>query len=138
MRRDSFDQNRSRSTSKNSLRRDRNFIDEADEDEYDLSDRRGHYHRREESIDSVDVEAWPRGIIKTVSVEVIEEVNPDHVPGNYNGGVGNYAGGVNNGNMVGFPMRSVSRGGDHSNRVSGSSVMEQDWETMLRNGPPGK
>jgi hypothetical protein len=28
----------------------------------------------------IDLEAWPRGIIKTVSVEVVEEINPDYVP----------------------------------------------------------
>jgi hypothetical protein len=113
--------------------RDRNFIDEADEDEYDLGERR--YHRREESIDSLDLEAWPRGIIKTVSVEVVEEVNPDHVPGGHNdrshGGGGNF-------NTNKIPTRSASRSGDNSNRVSGASGMEQDWEAMLRNGPPGK
>jgi len=128
-RRDSFEQGSSRASSRNG----RNFIDDADEDDYD--DRRGrNYHRREQSIDEVDIEAWPRGIIKTVSVEVIEEINPDHVPGNHNGG--NLA--ASNVNMPTYPGRSVSRAGDHSNRMSGTSAMEQDWETMLRSGPPGK
>ncbi|KAK0626345.1 hypothetical protein B0T14DRAFT_492690 [Immersiella caudata] len=126
-RRDSFERSRSRASSKRS---NRNFIDDVDEDEYDLGNRG--YHRREESIDEVDVEAWPRGIIKTVSVEVIEEVNPDHVPG----GHGHHRGMSNdNGMMIG---RAGSRAGEHSNRVSGASAIEQDWETMLRNGPPGK
>ena len=51
-------------------------------------------------------EAWPRGIIKTVSVEVVEEDNPD-----------------------------IRREGPEKSRNSNGSGMEQDWETMLRGGP---
>ncbi|KAB5582398.1 hypothetical protein GE09DRAFT_1246058 [Coniochaeta sp. 2T2.1] len=54
------------------------------------------------------IEAWPRGIIKTVSVEVTEEDNPD---------------------MAVAPEKS---------RNSNGSSMEQDWETMLRSGPAGQ
>jgi hypothetical protein len=59
--------------------------------------------------DSLDPEAWPRGIIKTVSVEVIEEDNPD------------------------MQVSKGANGGEIS-RISDTS-MEQDWETMLRGGP---
>lgn len=54
-------------------------------------------------------DAWPRGIIKTVSVEVVEEDNPD---------------------------MPASKGpvGVEISRISDTS-MEQDWETMLRGGP---
>ncbi|KAK3371784.1 hypothetical protein B0T24DRAFT_721805 [Lasiosphaeria ovina] len=87
-------------------------------DEYDLGDgRRG-------SIDELDVEAWPRGIIKTVSVEVFEEPNPDHVPA----GPGPQR-----------PPTAAARSGVAStDRVSDASGIEQDWEAMLRNGPPGR
>ena len=39
---------------------------------YELKDQGGRGVR-----DSYDPEAWPKGIIKTVSVEVVEEDNPD-------------------------------------------------------------
>ncbi|KAB5586172.1 hypothetical protein GE09DRAFT_1049155 [Coniochaeta sp. 2T2.1] len=55
------------------------------------------------------IEAWPRGIIKTVSVEVTEEDNPD---------------------MAVAPEKK--------SRNSNGSSMEQDWETMLRGGPTGQ
>ncbi|KAK5660630.1 hypothetical protein OQA88_11992 [Cercophora sp. LCS_1] len=115
-RRDSFERSRSQAGS--------NFIDDGDE-EYDLGDRR--YHWREESIDEVDLEAWPRGIIKTVSVEVVEEINPDHHVGGHQRGES-----IGNNNVM---VRSVSRAGE-ANRASVGSGMEQDWETMLRHGPP--
>lgn len=59
--------------------------------------------------DSYSPEAWPRGIIKTVSVEVVEEENPDMQ--------------VAKGTAAG----ETARDSDAS--------MEQDWETMLRGGP---
>ncbi|KAK3387507.1 hypothetical protein B0H63DRAFT_521558 [Podospora didyma] len=85
-------------------------------DEYDLGNgRRG-------SIDSLDLEAWPRGIIKTVSVEVVEEPNPEYVA----------------------PAASTSAGisarsrVDMTARISDASGVEQDWEAMLRAGPPAR
>jgi hypothetical protein len=143
-RRDSFDGQRSRS--QNSMRSRNNFIDDGDDDDYDLGSRSyRHHHRRGESVDEVDLEAWPRGIIKTVSVEVVEEVNEDYhhaQHGNHQrqgsrGGIGGMDSNTNGSRLV--PMvRAASRAGDNSNRVSGASGLEQDWETMLRNGPPGK
>lgn len=86
-------------------------------EEYDLGDgRRGSIIEIEMMP---DIEAWPRGIIKTVSVEVVEEVNPDHVP---------HAGGSST-------AAKETNGGDHRN--SSGSAVEQDWEAMLRAGPPG-
>lgn len=118
----------------------------------------------------IDLGAWPRGIIKTVSVEVVEEVNEEYVAaaaaaaaaagaktaaaaGNDNTR-GNLAGGATN-SRKGIGRNSVSivpgvvgsgsrqpraapgmMGGDNVDRVSGGSVVEQDWEAMLRAGPP--
>lgn len=56
-----------------------------------------------------DPEAWRRGIVKTVSVEIVEEDNPDaEVPKGTAGGA-----------------------------ISGKKEagVEQDWETILRGGP---
>jgi len=148
-RRDSFDSNSSKRN---------NFIDGPDDDmdEYDLGDRRYYHHRRDESVEELDLEAWPRGIIKTVSVEVFEEVNEDyyHPPGGgaaqgvgagragsssgQHHGAGYTQRGGDNGNKAAPLVRAASRAGENPNRVSGASGMEQDWETMLRNGPPGK
>jgi hypothetical protein len=127
----------------------------------------------------IDLEAWPRGIIKTVSVEVVEEVNEEYVAakraeaaavrareeaeragvlrmGDNNTGAGGVAG-VGGGAVVGavgggkrggrnsvviMPGGGVGMrqprvvGGDNAERVSGGSVVEQDWEAMLRAGPP--
>lgn len=109
--------------------------------------------------DDIDLEAWPRGIIKTVSVEVIEEII---VPANASGGNGSGGNNSNNtgggagdvvgrsGSMRGSGRNSViivpggvmtrqQRGGvglDDVNRGSGASGVEQDWEAMLRAGPP--
>ncbi|KAK0634969.1 hypothetical protein B0T17DRAFT_502561 [Bombardia bombarda] len=70
-------------------------------------------------LDSIDLEAaWPRGIIKTVSVEVVEEPNPDHIPGSE----------AENANNAAAADREKSAAG---------AVVEQDWEAMLRAGPPG-
>ena len=74
-----------------------------------------------------DLEAWPNGIIKTVSVEVVEEDNLDyqprglhsHTPSSNSLGVGSNRGG----GMIG-----------HSAKGSEVSI-EHDWETMLRVGP---
>jgi hypothetical protein len=72
------------------------------------------YEMEARSIRSVkdsygDPEAWPKGIIKTVSVEVVEEDNPDvQVP-------------------KATAVGAISRISDAS--------MEQDWETILRGGP---
>ncbi|KAK1761195.1 hypothetical protein QBC47DRAFT_428537 [Echria macrotheca] len=145
-RRDSFDGQRSRS--QNSMRSRNNFIDDGtdgghgDEDDYDIGSRSyRHHHRRGGSIDEVDLEAWPRGIIKTVSVEVVEEVNEDYHTQHANHQRQGSRGGVEsntNGSRLVPMVRAASRAGDNSNRVSGASGLEQDWETMLRNGPPGK
>ena len=123
--------------------------------------------------DDIDLEAWPRGIIKTVSVEVVEEVNEEYVAavaaaaaaaGNGNNAQGGGEGSsskvvvgaavVAGGSKKGIGRNSVSivpgggSGGvggrqprvappiDNADRVSGGSVIEQDWETMLRAGPP--
>lgn len=134
-----------------------NFIDDHHDDgEADLGDgRAGRWgwpgsrsgsrsgHRRgEESIDGldgVDLEAWPRGIIKTVSVEVVEEVNEEYY-NNPNNGNGN--GGAAAGNNVGEADRAQAgsrlgyAAGIPGDRNSSGSATEQDWETMLRNGPP--
>ncbi|KAK4458515.1 hypothetical protein QBC42DRAFT_314328 [Cladorrhinum samala] len=65
-------------------------------------------------IDNEDVEAWPRGIIiKTVSVEVVEEVNPDH-----------------------YARQAASPGQRHQRDNSTEVGGEMDWETILRAGPP--
>ncbi|KAK3941746.1 hypothetical protein QBC46DRAFT_310871 [Diplogelasinospora grovesii] len=91
----------------------------------------------EEAYDHYDLEAWPRGIIKTVSVEVIEEVNPDHVPtDNKNRGVTPIPPpppAVRLGSKRGRPAVVVV---DEAARESGASGVEQDWEAMLRAGPP--
>ena len=87
-------------------------------DSYDTSSREvREYEMEARSIRSVrdsyggggGPDAWPKGIIKTVSVEVVEEDNPDlQVPKATAGG-------------------AMARTSDIS--------MEQDWETMLRGGP---
>lgn len=115
----------------------------------------------------IDLEAWPRGIIKTVSVEVVEEVNEEYVAAaaaaaaaattakgsNANGDDGGaraMAGtsstrGIGRNSVVIAPgivpagrrPRVVGAGSiDISDRVSGASGIEQDWEAMLRAGPP--
>jgi hypothetical protein len=115
----------------------------------------------------IDLEAWPRGIIKTVSVEVVEEVNEEYVAaaaaaaaaakGNTgtNSGVGaagvktvgGSSKGIGRNSVVIVPghgtvggrqprTMGVGHGGDNADRVSGGSGIEQDWEAMLRAGPP--
>ncbi|KAK4122811.1 hypothetical protein N657DRAFT_481085 [Parathielavia appendiculata] len=154
-------------------------------DEYDLGERsrRGEYMSSGSESDSgrdegygygsdeeveqegndIGSEAWPRGIIKTVSVEVVEEVNEEYVAAaaaaaknNTNrGGVGIPGGAQPAANTaVGqssrvFGRNSISVGpgimsgrqprvllADNAERVSGGSGIEQDWETMLKTGPP--
>ncbi|KAK4213032.1 hypothetical protein QBC37DRAFT_344874 [Rhypophila decipiens] len=107
-----------------------------DDEEYDLG----------EMLSDIDIEAsWPRGIIKTVSVEVVEEVNPDHVPPPPPPPPNASAAASTTTTtkkivVVGPPPPHSSReddGNGNNNRNSGASVgMEQDWEAMLRAGPP--
>ncbi len=84
--------------------------------------------------------AWPNGIIKTVSVEVIEEVNPDHNPRGMHShtasknsiGSGSHP---RHGEPRAQPGRKPSRR-ERGHSAKGSEVsIEQDWETMLRQGP---
>lgn len=111
------------------------------------------------------MEAWPRGIIiKTVSVEVVEEVNPDHYanqaltrPAGVGGGSGNGSGLVagpgvgvarRNSTIITVPapvirkgqqqqQQQVGQGGQRHQRDNSTEVGgEMDWETMLRAGPP--
>lgn len=93
------------------------------DEEYDLGD-----GRRGSIIEMPDLEAWPRGIIKTVSVEIVEEVNPDHVP--------NASTTANNSSII--KEIAVEGAADNHHRNSNGSGMEQDWETMLRAGPPAR
>ena len=143
-------------------------------EEYDLGEGRGgggYYSSSEgeeedwgsDAGSDIDLEAWPRGIIKTVSVEVVEEVNEEYVAalaaaaaasakkgeGNANAG-GDKAVGGSSGKGIGRssvmvvpgvvgirqPRANVGVGGESADRVSGGSVIEQDWEAMLRAGPP--
>jgi len=132
--------------------------DDHDEGEYSDDEQDGY----DSSGSDIDLEAWPRGIIKTVSVEVVEEVNEEYVAaaaaaaaaaagndnnrGNLAGGATNSRKGIGRNSVVIVPgaVGSGSRqpravpglGGDNVDRVSGGSVVEQDWETMLRAGPP--
>jgi len=119
-----------------------------DKEGYDLHRRRGS-SSSSISGDSVggaaddgdyDVEAaWPRGIIKTVSVEVVEEVNPDHhhYPGG-EGGERQQQQQQQQGGHGGGRKRSEIVGVSADRRASGASLgVEQDWEAMLRAGPPG-
>ncbi|KAM7193401.1 hypothetical protein V8F20_008451 [Naviculisporaceae sp. PSN 640] len=94
------------------------------DEEYDLGD-----GRRGSIIEMPDLEAWPRGIIKTVSVEVVEEVNPDHIP--------NASAVTNNSSSI-IKEIAVDGAADNQRRNSNGSAMEQDWETMLRAGPPAR
>jgi hypothetical protein len=97
------------------------------DDGYDDIDSDGRSIRSE---DGFDLEAWPNGIIKTVSVEVIEETNPDHVPGGHSHTPSSTSIGVGS-------IRDGSRAGIRGHSAKGSEVsIEQDWETMLRQGPP--
>ncbi|KAK3314646.1 hypothetical protein B0H66DRAFT_317070 [Apodospora peruviana] len=89
----------------------------AEEEEYDLGDGHGRARGNSLDYDSLDLEAWPRGIIKTVSVEVVEEHNPDHHPTH---------------------QSEMDRLRSTSQRNSGASAVEQDWEAMLRAGPPAR
>ncbi|KAL2142809.1 hypothetical protein VTI28DRAFT_703 [Corynascus sepedonium] len=153
-------------------------VSNAHHEEQDLGERTwgvGGYGSEEDddwSYDSdagsdIDLEAWPRGIIKTVSVEVVEEVNEEYVAAaaaaaaaattakgsNANGDDGGaraMAGtsstrGIGRNSVVIAPgivpagrrPRVVGAGSiDISDRVSGASGIEQDWEAMLRAGPP--
>ncbi|GAB1313488.1 hypothetical protein MFIFM68171_03698 [Madurella fahalii] len=147
-----------------------NDDDDDDDDEYDLGDPR--HRRRPSSLggddddnddddisddedgeddddddddddgEDIDLEAWPRGIIKTVSVEVVEEINTEYVAANGNnpGGAGAGAGagqGVGRNSIIIMPGSRQQRAGmDSVDRVSGASGVEQDWEAMLRAGPP--
>ncbi|KAM7220231.1 hypothetical protein V8F06_004373 [Rhypophila decipiens] len=107
-----------------------------DDEEYDLG----------AMLSDIDIEAvWPRGIIKTVSVEVVEEVNPDHVPPPPpppNSSASAASTTAKKIVVVGPPPPHSSReddGNGKNNRNSGASVgMEQDWEVMLRAGPPAR
>ncbi|KAK4189855.1 hypothetical protein QBC35DRAFT_530505 [Podospora australis] len=106
----------------------------------------------DEGEEDMDLEAWPRGIIKTVSVEVVEEVNPDHVfPVLTTGEESSTAAKPKRASMIAIPsnahiQRSGSgregggfgeggRDGGRGRRISGSGG-EMDWERVLRAGPP--
>ena len=79
---------------------------------------------------------WPNGIIKTVSVEVIEEANPDHHPHGMHSHSASVCSIGNRGIGSRGPSRAESRTGMRSHSSKGSEVsIEQDWETMLRQGP---
>ncbi|RKU47314.1 hypothetical protein DL546_002533 [Coniochaeta pulveracea] len=58
------------------------------------------------SQETLDTQAWPRGIIKTVTIDVTEEDNPD--------------------------MQLITQG---QSITSSKMSVEQDWEAMLRRGP---
>jgi hypothetical protein len=149
----------------------------SDEDEEDEEEGYGGYGS--DAGSEIDLEAWPRGIIKTVSVEVVEEVFEEYVAakraeaaamrareeaeragilrrdnsnmgpagaavvggGAFVGAAGGGKGGGRN-SVVIMPKGGVGMrqprvvGGDNFERVSGGSVVEQDWEAMLRAGPP--
>ena len=113
-----------------------------DIDEYDLGEgfgrRRSSFDNGDRVVDDgFDLDAWPRGIIKTVSVEVVDEPNPDHVPSVGTGG--NAIGGPSASNKpIGAGLTVVRSAVDSNERQSGASVVEQDWEAMLRAGPPGR
>jgi hypothetical protein len=151
----------------------------SEEDEEEEEEGEDGYWDGSDGGSEIDLEAWPRGIIKTVSVEVVEEVNEEYVAakraeaaavrareeaeragvlrmGDNNTGAGGVAG-VSGGAVVsvvgggksggrnsvvimpggGVGMRQPRVvGGDNAERVSGGSVVEQDWEAMLRAGPP--
>ncbi|KAK4242201.1 hypothetical protein C8A03DRAFT_40474 [Achaetomium macrosporum] len=74
---------------------------------------------------------WPRGIIKTVEVEVVEEVNEEYVAAVAGGGGGGGMNGVGVGVGAGR-----SAGSSSIMRGSGASAVAQDWESILRAGPP--
>ena len=84
----------------------------------------------------LDPKTWPNGIIKTVSVEVVEEENPDHHPhGSHSHSASKNSIGSGS-NRAGTSSRAGSRAGIRSHSAKGSEVsIEQDWETMLRQGP---
>ncbi|KAK4101966.1 hypothetical protein N658DRAFT_42818 [Parathielavia hyrcaniae] len=142
-----------------------------EEEEYDLGEGmvRGYMSGGSESDDGeeddgdyrsdgmLDMEAWPRGIMKAVCIEVVEEVSVEYVAAAAakdsinRGGVrmladGNIAveqsskGTARNSVVVGPGVMSSRQPrvlvGDNAERVSGGSGIEQDWETMLRAGPP--
>ncbi|KAH6620817.1 hypothetical protein B0J18DRAFT_410656 [Chaetomium sp. MPI-SDFR-AT-0129] len=133
------------------------FSDSDSQDDDDDDD-----ERSEIDLD-LELAAWPRGIIKTVSVEVVEEVNEEYVAAvaaaaaaanaktnpnakaNPDGKPGSRGSGGATGVGVGNSTKGIGRnsvtiaprvGGGGGDRLSGGSGMEQDWEAMLRAGPP--
>lgn len=107
------------------------------DEEYDLHVGEGAGHRRRyrgSIMEMPNLDPWPRGIIKTVSVRVIEEPNPDHDP-NSSGATATAAGAAAAKSNIGKEIPAVP---SREDRNSDGSVMEQDWETMLRAGPPGR
>ncbi|KAK4141160.1 uncharacterized protein C8A04DRAFT_39295 [Dichotomopilus funicola] len=145
---------------------ERGYNSLSDSDSQDGSEDDGDYDEGSEIDLDLELSAWPRGIIKTVSVEVVEEVNEEYVaavaaaaaharsisntggitqnnpdgknPGSRGSGgttgVGNSTKGIGR-NSVTIAPRVVGAGGG-GDRLSGGSGMEQDWEAMLRAGPP--
>ncbi|KAL2135921.1 hypothetical protein VTI74DRAFT_6304 [Chaetomium olivicolor] len=120
------------------------------------------YESEEEKVgrgeeEGIELGAWPRGIIKTVTVEIVEEVNEEWVAAQARGhsrgddsgaatvmGTGGSKRGVGRNSVMIMPGGAIGTGvrqmriGVHNeaDRVSGGSGVEQDWETMLRTGPP--
>jgi hypothetical protein len=58
------------------------------------------------SQETLDPQAWPRGIVKTITIEVVEEEDPG--------------------------MQSSTQG---QSTITSKTSVEQDWEAMLRRGP---
>jgi hypothetical protein len=122
----------------------------SDDDDDDNHDR-----GRQNADGGIDLEAWwPRGIIKTVEVEVVEEVNEEYVAAVAARGERAGSGSIIV-PMTGrvtvppaaaafarqpnpTPRRAVGRdaAGHVMGRGSGASGAEQDWEALLRAGPP--
>ncbi|KAK4204680.1 hypothetical protein QBC40DRAFT_261314 [Triangularia verruculosa] len=128
-----------------------NSHDRYPHDDSHSSDDEGTYFEGEE-IDLESGNWWPKGIIKTVSVEVVEEVNVDYVPGNGTNGEGSSS----SGGEGGIRREGSKRAGRNSvviipppkARVKKGSVTFEDqteegeemadWEVMIRGGPPMK
>ncbi|KAK0674406.1 hypothetical protein QBC41DRAFT_377791 [Cercophora samala] len=113
------------------------------------SDDEGTYFEGEE-IDLESGNWWPRGIIKTVSVEVVEEVNVDYVPDHATGegsssssggggitrGEGSKKGVRNSAVIIPPPKARVKRGSVAFDEQAEEGEEMADWEVMLRGGPP--
>lgn len=125
-----------------------NNHDKYDDDRHSSSDDEGTYFEGEE-IDLESGNWWPRGIIKTVSVEVVEEVNVDYVPdraageassssgsgGGATRGEGSRRGARNSVVIVPPPKARVKRGSVAFEDRAEESEEMADWEVMIRGGP---